>query len=184
MNDIECVRKHLNWNKNSFWLLYEKYVDKIYKFVYLKVWDKNITEDIVSDVFFSSLNNINSFRLDSDSSFKSWIYKIAYNKVVDFYKLNSNNKSKWLWDYLDIWVEFNHWENIDNKDKLKEIFLYLNEVKTEYRDVIIYRIWDWLSFNQISEITWMSLDNCKKISSRILKDINNLFYTLLFILII
>jgi RNA polymerase sigma-70 factor (ECF subfamily) len=73
--------------------IYDKYIDKIYKFVYLKTSNKEVAEDIVSDVFLSALNNIKSFRLDENSSFNSWIYKIAYNKIIDFYKKNENTKT-------------------------------------------------------------------------------------------
>jgi len=60
----------------------------------MKVNNKEFTEDIVSDVFLSSLNNIKFFRLDNHSSFKSWLYKIAYNKIIDFYKNRDKNKTE------------------------------------------------------------------------------------------
>ncbi|NCO32140.1 sigma-70 family RNA polymerase sigma factor [bacterium] len=68
--------------------MYDKYVDKIYNFVYYKTTNKEVAEDIVSDVFISALNNINSFRIQEGSSVKSWLYKIAYNKIIDFYRTN------------------------------------------------------------------------------------------------
>jgi len=184
MNDIEIIKRYLDWDLDSFWFIYDKYIDKIYKFVYMKVNNKEFTEDIVSDVFLSSLNNIKFFRLDNHSSFKSWLYKIAYNKIIDFYKNRDKNKTEEFWDYLDVAFKENFWSNIDNKDKLIKVFDYLKTLKKEHRDVLIYRIWEDLSFKEISEITWMSIDNCKKISSRTLKIINEKFIILLFLLII
>ena len=92
MNDIELVKKYLSGDNKSFDMLYEKYADKIYKFIYLKTSNVEVAQDIVSEVFLSVLDNIDSFNLDENSSFNSWIYRIAYNKIVDFYKKSEKQK--------------------------------------------------------------------------------------------
>jgi len=182
MDDIKLMEKCLDWNLNYFWEIYDKYVDKIYNFVYYKTTNKEVAEDIVSDVFISALNNINSFRIQEGSSVKSWLYKIAYNKIIDFYRTNKEFEE--IWDYLDMSINSDFAQDLDNKDKLKEVFWYLKNIKKEHRDIVIYRIWDDLSYKEISEITWMSVDNCKKIVSRTLKTISANFVILILILLI
>lgn len=181
MEDLKIMEKCLDWQLDNFWTIYDRYIDKIYKFVYLKTSNKELAEDIVSDVFMSALNNIKSFRLDNESSVKSWLYRIANNKVIDFYR--TNKESSDIWDYLDISINEDFWEQIDNKDKLKEILDYLKWIKKDYRDVIVYRIWEDLSYNEIADLTWMSVDNCKKIVSRTLKTISANFVLLILIMI-
>jgi DNA-directed RNA polymerase specialized sigma24 family protein len=44
-------------------------------------------------------------------------------------------------------------QDIDNRDKLKKVFKYLENIKQEHRDILVYRIWDDLSYKEISEIT-------------------------------
>ena len=184
MNDLELIKNYISWDKKSFNIIYEKYVDKIYRFVYLKTTNTEVTQDIVSDVFFSVLDNIESFNSNENSNFNSWIYKIAYNKIIDFYKRNEKYKTYDIWDYLDIWFEENLNKNIEDKDKLIEIFNYLKTIRSDHREILMYRIWEDLSFKEISEITWMSLSNCKKISSRVLRNINGKFIIILFIFLI
>jgi DNA-directed RNA polymerase specialized sigma24 family protein len=70
-----------------------------------------------------------------------------------------------LWVELDVWVE------IDNKDKLKEIFKYINWLKKEHKEIFLYRIWSDLSYKEIADITWIEVNNCRQIVSRILKNI-------------
>lgn len=182
MEDLKIIEKCLDWNLSYFWKIYERYLDKIYRFVYLKTSNKEVAEDIVSDVFMSALNNINSFNIDEKSSVSCWLYRIANNKVIDYYR---TNKETWdIWDYLDMCINFDISKNIDDKDKLKEVFYYIKDLKKEYRDIFIYRIWEDLSYKEISEITWMSIDNCKKIVSRTLKSISANFILILLILII
>ena len=183
MEDIKLMEKCLDWNLDYFWNIYDKYIDMIYKFVYLKTSNKELAEDIVSDVFISALNNIKSFRLDDSSSVKSWLYRIANNKVIDFYRTNKKNEE--ISEYLDYSLTEDTWKGIDDKDKLKEVFRYLNTINKEHKEIVLYRIWEDLSYKEISEITWKSVDNCKKVVSRVLKSISaNLVVLVLILLII
>jgi len=182
MEDEIIVKECINWNMEYFWQLYDKYIDKIYKFVFLKTSSKEIAEDITSDVFFSALNNIQKFKLQNNFSVQAWFYKIANNKVIDYYKKNKNTSE--IWDYLNLWVIDNIWENIDNKNKLIEVFNLLKDYKKEHREIFTLRIWDGLSYNEISQITGLTVSNCKKIVSRILKIINANFVILLLVLIL
>jgi len=181
MEDINIAKECSNWNLENFWILYDRYIDKIYKFVFLKTSSKEVSEDITQDVFMSAIKNITKFKIDANSSVQAWIYKIASNKVIDYYKTNKETGE--IWDYLEMWVIENFWENLDNKEKLKEVFEYLKNYKKEHREIFILRIWDDLSYAEISQITGQSVDNCKKIVSRTLKTINANFVILLLTLI-
>lgn len=182
MEDIKVIEKCQEGQLDYFWKIYDKYIDKIYKFVYLKTTNREVAEDIVSDVFISALNNISKFKLEETSSVKSWLYRIANNKVIDFYR---TNKETWdIWDYLDMSIKNDFAEDVDNKEKLKEVFGYLDTIKKEHKEIVLYRIWEDLSYKEISEITWKSVDNCKKIVSRTLKTISSNFVLLLLILIL
>ena len=170
MSDIELIKKYKSWDINAFWEIYEKYVDKIYKFIYLKVSSKENAEDILSQTFIKCLNNLEKFNPNFESSLKSWIYTIAYNLVKDYYKTQKNEVN--IEECFSLWIEENFWKNIDDKEKLEEVIIFLKNIKEEKREIIIMRIWNDLSYKEISEITWKSVDNSKKITSRVLKDIN------------
>src|SRR5215210_364866 len=62
--------------------LYERYFDRIYKYVYLKVGDATEAEDITEQVFLKMIEAIGSFQWQG-SSFASWLYRIAHNQIVD-----------------------------------------------------------------------------------------------------
>ena len=184
MEDLKLMEKCLDGQLDYFGDIYNRYIDKIYKFVYLKTTNRELTEDIVSDVFMSALNNVKSFRLEEKSSVKSWLYRIANNKVIDFYRTNKPSES--VWDYIEILSKNeDHWEIVDNKEKLKEVYSFLETINKDQRQIVLYRIWEDLSYKEISEITWKSVDNCKKIVSRTLKNISaNLLLLIIILLII
>lgn len=179
----QIIQKIQSWDKYLFWEIYEKYVDEIYKFIFLKISDKQISEDLTSETFFSALQNISQFDAENENSnFRAWIYKIAYNKVINFYRIKDREVE--IPDDFDIIFENNFSENLDNKNKLEEVLKYIKTLNKNERNVIIYRIWYDLSFSEIAEILWLSLDNCKKISSRTMKKIYSNFVTILFIFLI
>lgn len=176
------MEKCISWDLKYFSKIYDKYIDKIYKFVYLKTSNKELSEDIVSDVFMSAINNIDSFNVDNNkSSVSAWLYRIANNKVIDYYRSNKQNLD--ICDYLDYSIDNDINKDIDNKNKLKEIYSYLDSINTEHKDIVIYKIWYDMSYKEISELTWKSVDNCKKIISRTLKNISANFVLILLILI-
>jgi len=86
MSDLEIVSLCQNSKIDNFALLYEKYIDEIYKFVYLKTYDKDLSEDLTSQTFLKALDKIHTFKVTPDANFRAWLYRIAYNLIVDNYK--------------------------------------------------------------------------------------------------
>ncbi len=183
MDDLKLVKNCQDIDMKYFWKLYDKYIDSIYKFIYLKTSNKEVAEDITSDVFYKALNSIEKFDVKEGSSFKAWIYTIAWNKVKDHYKTNKVDVS--MEEYMDVWKNEDIWTQIDDKEKVQEVFDFLQTLKDEHKEVIVLRIWNDLNYNEISEITWKSVDNCKKIVSRGLKTISaNFVLVLIFIILL
>ena len=182
MDEAELINLYKSWDNKAFWIIYDKYVDKVYDFIYFKTYDKFIAEDLTSDTFFKMLKWLKKFDTSKDTyNLKSWILKIAYNNVIDYYR--SKKEKIWLDDILEKWFENNIWEEIDNKTKIKEVLEYLNWLEKIHREILVMRIWDNLSYAEISEITWKSQDNCKKIVSRTLLKVNSNITLLLLLLI-
>jgi RNA polymerase sigma-70 factor (ECF subfamily) len=66
--------------------LYEKYFDQIYKFIFLKTFDKELTEDLTSQTFLKAIDKIKSFKNDENANFRAWLYRVAYNLTIDEFK--------------------------------------------------------------------------------------------------
>jgi len=62
------------------------YYDAIYRFVKKQIRDASFALDLTQDIFISCLRTIAFFDTKKDTSFKTWLYKIASNKVVDYYR--------------------------------------------------------------------------------------------------
>ncbi|MGL5232573.1 MAG: RNA polymerase sigma factor, partial [Fusobacteriaceae bacterium] len=69
--------------------IFEEYFDKIYYKVLGSVKNSEDAEDITQEVFISVYKNLKKFR--EDSNIYTWIYKIAINKVYDFFRKRKLN---------------------------------------------------------------------------------------------
>ena len=164
INDKEIVKSCQKGSLHEFGKLYDKYVKKIYNFIYYKSCHKETAEDLTSQTFIKALNSISTFN-PSKGSFSSWLYRIARNNVIDYYK----NKERGTIDIYDFWglsSETDVAYDIDVKEKLGQVEGYLRKLKMEHREIVIMRIWDNLSYKEISEIIGKSEASCKMTFSR------------------
>lgn len=77
-------------DKKAFEKLYLKYSNHIYRFIFSKVNSIADAEDLTSEVWVKIVSKIQSFNAEKETSFKSWIFTIAYHQVLDFYKSKAN----------------------------------------------------------------------------------------------
>jgi RNA polymerase sigma-70 factor (ECF subfamily) len=67
----------------AFTFLYDRYLDPVYRFCYVRLGSREAAEDATSDVFLKALAGLNEFR---GGSFPAWLYRIAHNVVADSYR--------------------------------------------------------------------------------------------------
>ena len=66
--------------------LIRRYYDEILGFVKRQIRDADFALDLTQEIFISCLRTIAHYAPKKDASFKTWLYKIASNKVVDYYR--------------------------------------------------------------------------------------------------
>lgn len=148
-NDLEIIKSIKNGNLNDFGLLYDAYLPKIYRYVFFKTRQKETAEDITSDVFMKALSKIETF--DSNkASFSVWIYRIARNSVIDYYRAKKETTD--IEDAWDLASDEDVQKSVQANLSLKQIEEYIQKLKPEQRDLVILRVWQDLSYKEISEI--------------------------------
>lgn len=165
-NIDEAIKLCKKWDLDNFSIIYDAFVQKIYNFCYNKTFDTNLTEDLVSEVFFKLLKSIEKFPGNTEKELSYRIYRMAYNLVIDWYRAKKGERVEMEEIEDTLWYDENYTNKIDNNAKIKEILGFLETLPKNQKDVMIMRLWDDLSYKEIREITWLSLDNCKKIVSR------------------
>lgn len=143
--ELNLVLKARLGDNNAFAALYNDNIKKIYNFIYFKTLNKELAEDLTSQVFLKALKNISSFKHDN---FSAWLYTIARRTVVDYYRSNKETKNiEDCWDLAgDVNLTDIAHDNL-NLEKIKEAIQFLS---ASDRELLIMRLWLDLSFKEIA----------------------------------
>ncbi len=169
-NEINTIKLCQENEMENFTYLYNKYVEKIYKYIFFKVKNKNNTEDLVSLTFLKAIKGIKNFNCEKNY-FSAWLYKIARNTVADYYRFKKETSS--LDDLFDLKADMCVAEDYKTKEKKEIIKKALNKLNKKQKEVIELRVWHELSYKEIAQIVNKNEDNVKVIFSRALKNLKN-----------
>lgn len=137
-------------NKELFKEMYETNFNSVYSFVFARITNNEITEDIVQETFISAMNGWNSYK--GISSHKTWLCGIAKNKILNYYRDTLKKETLAFSDELDS-IESD--EDIEliviNAESRNVIFQILNSLKPIYRYVLTLKYMDNYSVRQISK---------------------------------
>lgn len=184
MSDLHgYIISYKQGNLHAFSWIYECSVKKIYDFLFYKTFDSSIAEDLTSDTFMKALKNMKHFSGSEEKEFLAWLYRIAYNTLVDYYRTERETSDiDEIGELIGKDAGFADW--VDARSKLEEVLNYLDTISDDQKNIVLMRVWDDLSYAEISTITGKSIDNCKKIVSRVMQQIQANIAFLLCILFI
>ncbi|MEK7555611.1 MAG: sigma-70 family RNA polymerase sigma factor [Patescibacteria group bacterium] len=127
---------------SAFGLLYDHYQPRIYRFIYLKVSHREEAEDLTHQVFLGAWQNIGNYQFKG-FPFSSWLYQIARNQVIDYYRTKKKNVS--LENIVEPEVESSSEKTIDGDLDIKKVRQAITRLSQEQQDVIIMRFIEDLS---------------------------------------
>lgn len=110
VNETTLVRLAQQGDREMFSRLYEAYVSRIYRYVYFRVPEEALAEDITSQVFLKVWEKLDTYQA-GHSPFMAWIYRIAHNTVIDYYRTRKAAIS--IEDARE--VELSHYDDVDEK---------------------------------------------------------------------
>ena len=156
--------------KVQFSAIYDQYIDKIYRFVYLKVSSQEIAEDVTSKVF---LKGWESYSKQSNIvNPGAFLYRIASNAVIDHYR----EKGKMKVVSAEVAPEI-----VDGRTSIHESAVLSSDVlmvrsaiqniKEEYKDIIIWHYLDGMDVKEIADIIEKPAGTVRVMLHRGLKDL-------------
>lgn len=159
-----------NKDKNAFVQAYDKYVDQIYRFIYFKVSDVDEANDLTSQVFLKTWNHIQSNGISDEKSLRAFFYRVARNVVIDYYRAESKKETVPL-DLVEGFVADKISLEGEVRDKLdaEKVLSRLNELKSEYREVMVFHFVEELSIKEIAEALGKTSGNVRVILHRAIK---------------
>jgi RNA polymerase sigma factor (sigma-70 family) len=158
-----CIKKYKN-NGDTFYFekIYRHFLSKIYRYIFLKILDKETAEDLTSEVFIRVYRNLNKVNLNA-ITIKIWIYKIAKNLIIDHFRGSQNKQNiRSLDEYLEEDKELGSMDSMSvdqgeifsngNQLKNEKLIGALNSLPEMQREIIFLRYVEGMDFKSIGLI--------------------------------
>lgn len=178
MNYPEKIREKIylarlnSLDTDVFIEIYHFYVDKIYRYLYLRTRSKEDAEDLAADVFMRTWEYVYK-KQNTIKYLNAFLFQMAKNLISDYYRnskdetIMENNAVSWLMDekQQNLGLKF------DQDVKFSEIEKALDGLKDEYKDAIILHYIEGFSSSEISKIMNRSKGAIRILIHRALKDL-------------
>jgi RNA polymerase sigma-70 factor (ECF subfamily) len=157
----------------AFEPLYVRYFERISRYVYHRVEDKETAFDLTSTVFYKALKNLSSYK-NRGFPFSSWLYKIAFNEIQQHYRRTKSQpvlslNAKGLLDIMESLPENGYPINDE------QLFTALEALKNDEVEIINMRYFENRSFKEIAGLLEMGESACKMKVYRIIEKIKQTF---------
>jgi len=162
-SDALLVKDYMAGDESALAVLIKRHESKIYGFIYSKVADREISNDIFQDTFIKVIKTLKTQSYNEEGKFLPWIMRIAHNLVIDFYR---KSKKMPLFRETEDFSIF----SIMSDDSLTvesqiiadqvevDIRRLVEELPLDQKEVLIMRMYQDMSFKEISETTGVSIN--------------------------
>ena len=159
--DTELIQLVQNADRQAFAELYEHHKAAIYRYCLRMLSDSNAAEDATQETFMRMFSNIDV--LQKTESFLPWLFRIARNEVMMHIRKNRRNGVQ---SDEEVWDKQTPYDLTVAAETTEIVQRLLQNLKSEYREVLLLREYEQLTYMQIAEITG---DTESSVKSRLFK---------------
>lgn len=167
MDDRELITSYIDGNEKAFEVLLMRHKDKIYRFVYLKLRDADLSQDVFQETFVKIINTLKAGSYNEEGKFLPWAMRIAHNLVIDHFR--KSNKVRMISESSSTKDDFNIFSTLSLEDKnIQESMSYdelekqmvdlIDHLPASQRDILKMRIFRDMSFKDIAEAEEISIN--------------------------
>lgn len=161
--DALLVKNYVAGDENALASLIKRHQSKIYGFIYSKVGDRDVSEDIFQDTFIKVIKTLKSNSYNEEGKFLPWVMRIAHNLIVDYFRKNKKMpmfRETEEFSIFSIMTDNN--PNIESQmittQVENDLQKLIDELPNDQKEVLVMRIYQDLSFKEISELTGVSIN--------------------------
>ncbi len=163
IDDSALVRDYISGDERALEALINRHNQRISSFIYSKVLDRDITEDIFQDTFIKVINTLKKGTYSEEGKFLPWVMRIAHNLIIDHFRKNKRMpKFEGSDDFNIFSVIGDDQLNVERqliKDQIdSDLGMLIEELPDDQREVLVMRIYKDMSFKEISENTGVSIN--------------------------
>ncbi len=163
LQDSVLVSSYINGNEKALEVLILRHKQRIYGYIYSKVLDRDVTEDVFQDTFIKVINTLKGGKYNEEGKFLPWVLRIAHNLCIDFFRKNNRMPKFKNTNEFDIFsvlsdTSQNAETELINEQIYADIKKLVFELPKNQREVLEMRLFKDMSFKEISESTDVSIN--------------------------
>ena len=156
--------------------LVRKYYDEIYRFIRKQTTDEDTAFDLTQDIFISLLKTIGRYDPKKGAGFRTWLYKIATNKTIDYFRSRAARITETLsLDDVEPVDEKDFTRKIENEDFSERVCDYVNRFPPDTQKIFRLHIFGEYTFAEIAESMQMAEGSVKSKYYRLINKIRGEF---------
>ncbi|MCF1191642.1 sigma-70 family RNA polymerase sigma factor [Mangrovimonas sp. AS39] len=163
ITDAQLVKSYIRGDESSLEILIHRHKQRIYSFIYSKVLDRDIAEDIFQDTFIKVIKTLKRGKYNEEGKFLPWVMRIAHNLVIDHFRKNTRMPKFSNTEDFNIFSVLS--DNSPNAEKAlikdqveSHLKMVIEELPKDQKEVLMMRMYKDMSFKEISEITGVSIN--------------------------
>jgi RNA polymerase sigma-70 factor (ECF subfamily) len=175
----EVLERAKNGEKEAFSRVYTEYYSPIYKYLFVRTHNKELTEDLTQDVFLKAYKSLSSFK-STGSSPLAYFYTIARNTLIDF-RRKRNIDTVTDEDIFERIKDTSHDAEKNPEDAAihsedsRKIHEYIHKLTEEQREIITLKFMNGLENKEIAEITGKTEAAIRQMQVRALRTLSVYF---------
>ncbi|MGB5403991.1 MAG: sigma-70 family RNA polymerase sigma factor [Robiginitalea sp.] len=163
IDDSILVKEYISGKERALEVLINKHNQRITSFIYSKVLDRDVTEDIFQDTFIKVIKTLKKGNYSEEGKFLPWVMRIAHNLIIDYFRKNKRMPKFEGSDDFNIFSVIGDDKLNAEKQMIKDqidsdLGILIDELPDDQREVLIMRIYKDMSFKEISESTGVSIN--------------------------
>lgn len=170
-SEADIIRDAQQGDNTAITELYEQHYLGVYRFLYYRVNNQQVAEDLTSDVFVRMIDSLPKYE-KQDASFRAWLFQIARNLSIDYYRKMAIRNHSPLEENLvakaeDIGLV------IDQRLTSQNLRLALAQLTDDQRDVIVLRFVAGMPISEVAQLMKKSDDAVKGLQRRALNTLRD-----------
>ena len=161
--DALLVKNYVAGDETALATLINRHQSKIYGFIYSKISDRDLSDDIFQDTFIKVIKTLKSNSYNEEGKFLPWVMRIAHNLIIDHFRRNKKMPMYRETEEFSIFsIMTDHSLSAENQmiseQVEKDLKRLIDELPNDQKEVLVMRIYQDLSFKEISELTGVSIN--------------------------
>ncbi|WP_041497022.1 RNA polymerase sigma factor [Nonlabens marinus] len=162
-NDAVLVKEYMQGRESALEVLVNRHKQRIHGFIFSKVLDRDITEDIFQDTFIKVIRTLKRGKYNEEGKFLPWVMRIAHNLVIDHFRRNKRMPKFQSRNDFDIFDVISDGEDSIESEMIssqvhEDVRRLVEELPEDQKEVLLMRIYKEMSFKEIAESTDVSIN--------------------------